>query len=217
MTEIDPTQSRIGAVLERAGEAIGNIKDSLNSRTAVLLIGGVGLVGGGVAAANQLEAEPAFAADAPVAEDTTAEARLQQTCVDANIKIKNPTLSGPKRGYGDGTEYRTFRAQVSYDAMSTGCERFNRYIEPILQTQLPKKPGSWRRTGTDGAFRDDGAESYKKSEDILSIYPGYPKCIDGPRKIKARILYKSFLRSKETNEIVARKSYIKPVKVKGAC
>lgn len=160
MSELDPSsnpesQSRIGTLIERAGEVIGGLKDSIDRKAAILLIGGVGLVGGGVAAANQLDAESALAAETPATEASTD--TLKQRCIDAGLimpKVTQAVMKNPGSRRGR-TQDLLIRVQQDVE-FPPECDPFNRRTQ--FKSQI-KRDGRWRTMSYDWTtlYEDESA------------------------------------------------------------
>jgi len=164
MHETDPTQSRIGAIIEGAGQAIGNIKNSIESRTAITAIGLVGLAGG-AAVANQTGTERAFASDVPAAEASS----LQQECVEAATAM--PEITQLEMVNPGKRNRQAVLLHANYQPLPMDCNedytRISQVLFKIEDGRSVRKMVPYKRTvwGKNRAGEIDFAESPTGHED----------------------------------------------------
>lgn len=206
MPEQDPTQFRLGALVERAGEAFDNIKGSIETKAAILT-SAIALAGG-VAVANLLKSEPAQASPAP---EATA-SNLQQDCIETGT-VMPELIKFRVSGAGTPSQFIKARVRVEEEMPPACYEDYQRLVGFKFQYKKANRWISlrpyWRTIHSrNTASNNVVANEYPSGHNETDSY--YMPCIPGKRQLPMRGLFQNKVKRMSDSTIVARKIKIVP-------
>lgn len=204
MPEQDP--SRFESLKQGAKEALQSLRNFGEGKLAIGLIGAVGVVGGGVAVANQLSTESASAANIP--EATASD--LQQDCIKDAVTPPKPAkavMIHPGQ-FKKGAIQQT-HIMAKYKAVKPEC---NDLVDRRGQYKLQLKTAKGRWYTSQGLWfliatnKNDSANLYQtttgQSRDLYDCRP-------------VRILFRNRALDHTTHKELDERTVVKPVKISG--
>ena len=223
-------QGFIGAVetgLEHLQSGIDSLRQNTDRLQAVGLIGAVGIVGGGVAVANQLNTETASAENVP---EATASDQTQD-CVNEALKIKIKTGAYTSMVYPGDRRKQTMGSEARLNPTSPDClPLVTREVPKVFfKMQRPKNHKVWTKTkaqelvnssdddqpiGDTGGLGDVGVIASGQSRPGVIKAPHFLyRCTPGKGVTRVKAVYKMKVDSAVDGHTLGRKTYSKPVKI----
>lgn len=217
--------SKFESLKQSAKGAFEGVMNFAESKLALGLIGAVGLVGGGVAIANQLSVEPANAANVPEATSSD----LQQDCVDA--ALQKPKVAYPNLGYAYMIYPGDKRRQAGYTygkfkATSAACLQEVTPQAPtvVFRVQNPNNHKRFSKTkplsltindangdrpmqGGEGGIAGTSSEGFGKNKGLRY------RCTPGKNVTHVQAVYQMEVDSPVDGHVLGHKSYTVPARV----